>query len=145
MSLRPDLPRPFDITFPFINFHISALVMKRLSIALILTCLHFNLPAQEAKYPPLDELGWEAINFEIPENLTETDTGSVNYLVTLKTDGKVADLEIIGNTFDEEAEKIWRHYVNSLVFVRKKLTGSSHHKGTLFIRREYCNPVLNMN
>ena len=115
--------------------------MKRPFIALILICLHCNLSAQDPEYQPLDELGWEAINLEIPENLTETDTGSVNYLVTLNPEGKVAELEILVNTFSEEAEKIWRHSVNSLIFVRKKLTVSPRHMGTFFIRREYCNPV----
>jgi Ni,Fe-hydrogenase III large subunit len=115
--------------------------MKRPIIVFLLIGIHSVLVSQSNKYEPIDKLGWEMTNFTIPDKLAETDTGDVNYLLTLNDDGKVKAVKILHNTFSTKTEKSLRRMVRKLEFISTdEKAALKKHQGTLSITREPYNP-----
>lgn len=91
------------------------------------------------QYLPINKIGWDMTNFLEPENLTESDSGEVNYLLTISKNGKIKDVRVLSNSFSKETEIKWRNAVRKLILIRQ----SSHirtvgYKGTLQISRRRC-------
>lgn len=113
----------------------------KLLLALLLAFPGCDLAAQDLHYPPIDALGWKMTAFTVPDQLTELDTGTVNYLVTLDHKGQVTSLKILNNTFDANAEKLWRAAIKKSGFTRtvRSDSGKKKYRGTMLITRAHCN------
>jgi len=117
--------------------------MKRPLIIFLLIGIHFVLIGQSNKYETIDKLGWEMTNFSPPGNLTETDTGDVNYLLTINDEGKVIGVKMLHSTFDRKIEKRWRRMVKKLELTRTdENTVLKKYTGILSITREPCTPAV---
>jgi hypothetical protein len=92
-------------------------------------------------YVPIDKAGWTMTNFSEPDNLIETDSGEVKYLLTLNKKGRVKNIKILTNTFSNVAETKWRGEVKKTIFLRQSTDRDTKYKGTLLIERERCNKI----
>ncbi len=115
--------------------------MIRPILILALLFMHGSISAQRAQYQRLDQLGWEFIDFQVPDHLTELDTGKVNYLVTVNGKGKVRDVKLLQNTLPRHAEKMFRALVGKSLFRNTggSVAANKKVKGTLLITRSRCN------
>ena len=115
--------------------------MKIFLVILASVFLPPGVAAQDSYHPPLEEAGWEMRDFTVPDQLTELDTGAVQYLVTLNGQGKVTHLKVLSNTFDAAAEKQWRRALKQCAFTNT--SGLEQPKkrirGTTMITRNYCS------
>lgn len=116
--------------------------MIRPILVLALLAAHGMVPAQTTQYQPLNDLGWEIIDFQLPGGLTELDTGKVNYLVTISGKGKVRDVKVLETTLPRHGEKIFRAAVGRSLF---RNTGAGAPpgktiKGTVSMARAWCHP-----
>ncbi|MEX2231608.1 MAG: hypothetical protein WD824_05585 [Cyclobacteriaceae bacterium] len=115
--------------------------MKAPIITIFLILIYCSLAGQDPGHQPLDKLGWDVINFSIPEDLTELDTGRVNYLLNLSHEGQIRHIELLENSFDSRVEKLWQVAIKKSAFKRsgENSTIEKKHKGTFFISRAHCN------
>jgi len=83
-------------------------------------------------------------DFSLPDRLTDVDTGSVSYLLTLNHAGKIKHIEILNNSFNTTTEKLFRQAVRKSIFTRRRDSSALEiaHKGTLLITRDPCNDIL---
>jgi hypothetical protein len=114
--------------------------MKGFVIVLMVTGCQTFVAAQNKNYQPIDKLGWEMVNFSTPDKLTDSDSGSVKYLLTVNSKGKVTHIKLMNNTFPRGAEKLWRKMTKDLQFRRSEdlLQTKARYEGTLEISREPC-------
>lgn len=117
-------------------------LMIRPILVLALLAAHGMVPAQSIEYQSLDDLGWEIIDFQFPGDLTELDTGKVNYLVTISDEGKVRDVNVLETTMPRRAEKIFRAIVGRSLFrnTGARVAPGETIKGTVFLERVWCHP-----
>lgn len=109
----------------------------RLLITLFVVISSQTLIAQ--KHKPIDQVGWEMPEISMPENLSPADSGTVNYLLKIDKSGKIKDVKIISNSFNEEVESGFRNQLKDITLTKKKSDqGSTSYKGTFEISLKQC-------
>jgi|GEM_PF-2442416 len=101
----------------------------------------FTICAQDSDFSPIEELGWQIMEFSEPPDLRDSDIGEVNYLLTLDANGKVTRIKVLSSSFEKKTEKRWRRQILKSKFTRLKNNkpAASQYRGTLLITREMCS------
>jgi hypothetical protein len=130
-------------TFNTMDSNTYHALMRTSIAAALLIFLALPVQSQTGGYKTLGELGWNMTNFSMPDQLTEIDTGYVDYLVTLSRKGKVTRLKILRSSFGDETEKLWRQSIIKSSFTPRDGREPRKYKGTLSIERAYCSSEPN--
>lgn len=112
----------------------------KLLIILSLITSPIALIAQDKKvYEPIDKIGWELPDVWGPDGLTEHETGTVNYLLTISAKGRIKGIKVLTSTFAPEVERKLRDDVKKLTLIRMPdRAGKIRHQGTLEISAISC-------
>jgi hypothetical protein len=115
--------------------------MKTALLAFLFLQCAGSIIAQNSQHEQIGKLEWDIKDFTPINNLTELDTGSVNYILTLNRAGKIKRIEILSNTFATNIEQQWRNYLKKSTFTKSPETELSKvkYKGTFLISRARCN------
>ena len=99
--------------------------------------------AQTSKLLPIDQAGWRMVNYD-PHSVNSSETGSVEYQITLTKQGTVKRVILLNSTFTPQTEKKWRDHINTMQFERVSSTKprKKDYKGSISISTDWCSPQL---
>jgi hypothetical protein len=99
--------------------------------------------AQTGKLLPIEQAGWRMVNYD-PHSVNSSETGSVDYKITLTKQGTVKRVTLLKSTFTPQTEKKWRDHINTMQFERASSVKprKKDYRGTISLSTDWCSPQL---